>query len=89
MLHPDAAAIDLAIAWLEATEGHLWTRIRGAGLAYGAFMGTFPRRGELNFDIYRSPNAYLAWKEARKIIKEVLDGEVLLSLRFELIYRSR
>jgi Zn-dependent M16 (insulinase) family peptidase len=76
MLHPDAAAIDLAIAWLEATEGILWTRIRGAGLAYGAFMGLYPRRGEIIFDTYRSPNAYLAWKEARNIVHEILAGKV-------------
>jgi Zn-dependent M16 (insulinase) family peptidase len=39
-----------------------------------------PRRGELMLEIYRSPNAYLAWEEARNIVREIVDGKVFSCL---------
>lgn len=64
------------LAWLDMLEGHIWKRIRGAGLAYGASISADVRRGQIYFNVYRSPNGFAAWNEARKIIAEIASGEV-------------
>jgi Zn-dependent M16 (insulinase) family peptidase len=64
-------------------EGCIWRRIRGAGLAYGAYIQNDFRRGQLYFDVYRSPNGYAAWHEARKIIAEISAGKVPFLLFLE------
>ena len=74
--HPDAAAMTATLAWLNMLEGHMWKRIRGAGLAYGAGIRADMRRGQLTFSVYRSPNGFAAWNEARKIMAEVSSGDV-------------
>jgi Zn-dependent M16 (insulinase) family peptidase len=81
MQHPDAAAIKTTIAWLNMLEGHLWKRIRGAGLAYGANIHSDILRGQIFFKVYRSPNGFLAWNEAKKIIDEISSGAVLFHMR--------
>jgi len=50
--------------------------VRGAGLAYGLYVGVSSRRGELIMKINRSPNAYAAWEEVRKIVSEIVEGKV-------------
>ena len=57
----------------------MWKRIRGAGLAYGAEIHADMRRGQVSFQVYRSPNGFAAWNEARKIIAEISAGDVLPS----------
>ena len=74
--HPDAPAMIVTLAWLNMLEGHVWKRIRGAGLAYGAGITADMRRGQICFSVYRSPNGYAAWNEAQKIIAEIASGEV-------------
>ena len=54
----------------------MWKRIRGAGLAYGASIRADMRRGQVLFRVYRSPNGFAAWNEARKIVNEIVSGEV-------------
>lgn len=54
----------------------MWKRIRGAGLAYGASIHADMRRGQVFFKVYRSPNGFAAWHEARKIVSEIVSGEV-------------
>ena len=54
----------------------MWKRIRGAGLAYGASIRADMRRGQVLFSVYRSPNGFAAWNEARKIVSEIVSGEV-------------
>ena len=77
--HPDAAAMTATLSWLNMLEGCMWKRIRGAGLAYGAGIHADMRRGQVSFRVYRSPNGFAAWNEARKIISEISAGEVLAS----------
>lgn len=76
MEHPDAPALTVTLAWLNMLEGYMWKRIRGAGLAYGAGIREQMRRGQIMFRVYRSPNGFAAWNEARKIIAEITSGEV-------------
>ena len=64
------------LAWLNMLEGYIWKRIRGAGLAYGASVDADMRGGQLVFRVYRSPNGFAAWNEARKIIEEISSGQV-------------
>jgi Zn-dependent M16 (insulinase) family peptidase len=66
----------VTLSWLNMLEGHIWKRIRGAGLAYSASLRADMRRGQLLFSVYRSPNGFAAWNEARKIIGEVASGAV-------------
>lgn len=66
-------------------EGVLWNRIRGSGLAYEATIAA--DACQLTFKVCRSPNAYAAWKEARKIIEEISSGQVMC-LHSQLIYGS-
>lgn len=54
----------------------MWKRIRGAGLAYGASIRADMRRGQIYFRVYRSPNGFAAWNEGRKIVAEIVSGEV-------------
>jgi Zn-dependent M16 (insulinase) family peptidase len=65
------------LAWLNMLEGYMWKRIRGAGLAYGAGIRAQMRHGQIVFRVYRSPNAFAAWNEAGKIVREIASGEVL------------
>jgi Zn-dependent M16 (insulinase) family peptidase len=73
----------VTLSWLNMLEGYMWKRIRGAGLAYGAGIHANMRRGQVSFRVYRSPNGFAAWNEARKIIAEISSGDVssLLSMR--------
>jgi len=74
--HPDAPAMVVTLSWLNMLEGYMWKRIRGAGLAYGASIRADMRRGQVLFSVYRSPNGFAAWNEARKIVSEIVSGEV-------------
>ena len=67
------------MAWLDMLEGYMWRRIRGAGLAYGTGIHADMRRGQLEFYVYRAPNAFAAWNEARKIVFEVSRGEIVIN----------
>jgi Zn-dependent M16 (insulinase) family peptidase len=62
-------------------EGYMWKRIRGAGLAYGAGIHANMRMGQICFHVYRSPNGFAAWNEARKIVAEISSGKVYRFVR--------
>lgn len=70
---PDSAALTVALAIMNATEGPFWRCIRGAGLAYGAGIRASPEAGLLQFTLYRSPDSGKAFIEARKVVKALLD----------------
>ena len=92
MDHPDRAVLKVVISAMNAMvryscishifklihlqEGFLWTRVRGAGLAYGCDIGSDPEKGTLFLQLYRSPDAVAAWKAAKKIVEELADGTV-------------
>ncbi|KAG0645233.1 Uncharacterized protein D0Z07_8948 [Hyphodiscus hymeniophilus] len=71
---PILPALMVAISFLEAVEGPLWTAIRGTGLAYGASFKRDPDGGFVQFSVYRSPDAFAAFAAGKKIIEEFIDG---------------
>jgi len=72
---PDLPALMVAISFLEAVEGPLWTAVRGTGLAYGASFKRDPDGGFVQFSVYRSPDVYRAFVAAQKIVEEFISGE--------------
>lgn len=72
---PVVPALVVAISFLEAVEGPLWTAVRGTGLAYGANFKRDPDGGFVQFSVYRSPDAYRAFNAAKKVIEEFISGE--------------
>ncbi|RDW74089.1 hypothetical protein BP5796_07531 [Coleophoma crateriformis] len=72
---PALPALLVAISFLEAVEGPLWTAIRGTGLAYGASFGRDLEGGFLQFKVYRSPDAYRAFAAGKAIIENYLSGK--------------
>ena len=71
---PVLPALMVAISFLEAVEGPLWTAIRGTGLAYGASFKRDPDGGFVQFSVYRSPDAFAAFTAGKKIIEDFIDG---------------
>ena len=70
---PRVPALMVAIAYLDATEGPLWTSVRGAGLAYGT--GFNRRPGQLEFSVYRSPDCVKAFSAAKKVLEDHISGQ--------------
>lgn len=76
--HPDLAALILATSVLNTMESYLWKSIRGSGLAYGADVQVDPEAGQVEFTVYRSPNACTAFAEAGKVLRSLASGETEL-----------
>ena len=76
---PQIPALQVALAYLDTTEGPMWTAVRGTGLAYGAGFSRQTHAGQVSFDIYRSPDAFKAFKAG----KEVVEGFVSRKTSFE------
>ena len=72
--HPQYPALTVALAYLDAVEGPLWSAVRGTGLAYGTGFGKDIKTRLLQFYVYRSPDAYKAFAASRKVIEEFVDG---------------
>lgn len=64
----------VALAYLDAVEGPMWQSIRGTGLAYGTNFMRDPETGLLKYRIYKSPNAFSAYNEAKKVVQEYGNG---------------
>ncbi|KAI9889816.1 MAG: hypothetical protein M1814_004918 [Vezdaea aestivalis] len=73
---PQVPALMVAVAYLDAVEGPLWTAVRGTGLAYGTGFGRSIESGTLRFRIYRSPNAFKAFEASRKVVGDLIEGAV-------------
>jgi Zn-dependent M16 (insulinase) family peptidase len=52
--------------------------IRGAGLAYGASIEVDEEAGLTSFKVWRSPDAYKAYKAAGDVVRGLADGSVSL-----------
>ncbi|KAF2842635.1 putative zinc metalloprotease [Patellaria atrata CBS 101060] len=72
--HPKLPALMVALAYLESVEGPIWVAVRGTGLAYGANFSRSTDIGLVGFHIYRSPDAFKAYQEARRVISAFADG---------------
>jgi Zn-dependent M16 (insulinase) family peptidase len=81
--HPQLPALMVALAYLDAVEGPLWVAVRGTGLAYGANFSRSVDTGLLGFSIYRSPNAFEAYKAAKRVVEDFATGERVFE-KFEL-----
>jgi Zn-dependent M16 (insulinase) family peptidase len=72
--HPQLPSLMVALAYLDAVEGPMWSSIRGTGLAYGSNFYRDPETGLLKFRIYKSPNAFAAFNKAKTVVRELGDG---------------
>lgn len=75
---PILPALAVALAYLDAVEGPIWTSVRGTGLAYGAGFTRNIETGRMTFKVYRSPDAYRAYIAAKKTVTELVEGKVEL-----------
>ena len=71
---PRLPALMVAISYLDAVEGPLWTAIRGTGLAYGTSFSRHIESGQISFDVYRSPDAFKAFATSKKVVEEFVSG---------------
>ena len=74
LLDPRVPALMVALSYLDAVEGPLWTSVRGTGLAYGVSFARSPESGHLSFDVYRSPNAFAAFGASKTVIQGFVSG---------------
>ncbi|EDO00209.1 hypothetical protein SS1G_03069 [Sclerotinia sclerotiorum 1980 UF-70] len=72
---PQLPALRVALSFLRAVEGPLWTAIRGAGLGYGSSFHNDLDTGFVQFSIYRSPDVFRAFAAGKKILEEYISGE--------------
>lgn len=72
--HPQLPALMVAMAYLDAVEGPMWVAVRGTGLAYGTSFTRAVDTGLVGFRIYRSPDAFKAFAEARTVVRGFADG---------------
>lgn len=74
LLDPHVPALMVALSYLDAVEGPLWTSVRGTGLAYGVSFSRSPESGHLSFDVYRSPNAFAAFGASKSVVQAFVSG---------------
>jgi len=73
--HPQIPALMVAIAYLDAVEGPLWSAVRGTGLAYGTSFTRSVDSGLIQFDVYRSPDAYKAFAASKVVVEDFVSGK--------------
>lgn len=71
---PRVPALMVAVSYLDAVEGPLWTAVRGTGLAYGTSFSRQIESGQISFNVYRSPDAFKAFATSRKVVEEFVSG---------------
>lgn len=74
-LHPDFPAIYLAAVYLECVEGPFWKGIRGAGLAYGAYLTKMFESNMVGFNVYRASDAVACYEAGKQIVTDYAGGE--------------
>lgn len=68
-------ALMVALAYLDAVEGPLWTAVRGTGLAYGTSFSRATESGHISFEVYRSPNAFAAFDVSKTVVEDLAIGK--------------
>ncbi|MCJ1281964.1 hypothetical protein MMC26_001287 [Xylographa opegraphella] len=71
---PQVPALRVAMAYLDAVEGPMWTAVRGTGLAYGTGFSRSIDSGHVTFSIYRSPDVSKAFKASRDTLQGFISG---------------
>jgi Zn-dependent M16 (insulinase) family peptidase len=64
------AAVHLLCELLSRSEGPMWERIRGRGLAYHASLELWPWQGQIGFSLGECADPAAAWREMEAILKE-------------------
>ena len=72
---PQVPALMVAISYLDAVEGPLWTAVRGTGLAYGTYFSRAINSGHVTYSIYRSPDAFKAFAASKDVLEKFISGE--------------
>ena len=72
---PQVPALMVAISYLDAVEGPLWTAVRGTGLAYGTYFSRAISSGHVTYTIYRSPDAFKAFAASKDVLEKFISGE--------------
>lgn len=72
---PFVPALMVALSYLDAVEGPLWTAVRGTGLAYGTSFSRSTESGQISFDVYRSPDAFKAFSAAKIVVEDFVSGK--------------
>lgn len=72
---PNVPALMVALAYLDAVEGPLWTAVRGTGLAYGTSFSRHTESGQISFDVFRSPDAYKAFNASKDVVSKYVSGD--------------
>jgi len=67
---PDFAAVQLLCELLSRSEGPMWERIRGKGLAYHAGLDLWPWSGHIGFTLAECADPAAAFVEMEAILKE-------------------
>ncbi|KAL8713500.1 MAG: hypothetical protein Q9220_002362 [cf. Caloplaca sp. 1 TL-2023] len=71
---PRVPALMVALAYLDAVEGPMWTAVRGTGLAYGTSFSRNTESGQVSFSVYRSPNAFKAFQAGKMVVEGFVSG---------------
>lgn len=72
---PRLPALMVAVSYLDAVEGPLWSAVRGTGLAYGSGFSRDLDGGFVQFRVYRSPDAYKAFMTSKSVVEAYIRGE--------------
>ncbi|KAI8327052.1 Metalloenzyme, LuxS/M16 peptidase-like protein [Choanephora cucurbitarum] len=73
---PDIAPLLVMIELLDTMEGIFWKLIRGQGLAYSCFLDANIESGLINFTVFRSPDAFKAFEQAKLVIEQLVDQKM-------------
>jgi len=73
---PDLAPLLVLCELLQTMEGLFWKLIRGQGLAYGTNLTVDEENGQICLDVYKSPDAFKAYEQARKAVFDLADKKI-------------
>ena len=74
LMDPAMPALMVAISYLNAVEGPLWTAVRGTGLAYGVNFDRHVNSGQVSLFITNSPNALKAFLACKNTVEELISS---------------
>ena len=74
LIDPAMPALMVAISYLNAVEGPLWTAVRGPGLAYGVNFDRHITSGQVSLFITNSPNALKAFLACKNTVEELVSS---------------
>lgn len=72
---PRVPALMVALSYLDAVEGPMWVAVRGTGLAYGTSFSRDTESGQVSYSVYRSPNAFKAFRTGKSVIEDFVSGK--------------